>query len=390
MIVGIPTETYPDERRVALMPASILSLTKAGLEVIVQSGAGTAAGFVDRLYQEKGARLVASREEVFSQADFLLQVRCLGANLEAGITDLGLIRPGQVLVGFMDPLGSPDACQQFASQGATLLAMELIPRTTRAQSMDALSSMASIAGYKAVLLAACALPKLFPMMMTAAGTLAPAKILVVGAGVAGLQAIASARRLGGVVTGCDVRPAVKEEVESLGARFLELPQVSQPSSGAGAYASQMDESTLARQRELMQQAVAASDVVITTAAVPGKKAPVLLTRDMVRGMSPGSLIVDLAAERGGNCELTQPGREVCVDGVTILGPLNVSATVPTHASQMYSRNISTLLLHLLEKGRLALKLQDEITRETLVAHEGQVVHPRVRQALGLAPLESGG
>jgi len=349
----------------------------------VEAGAGEAAGFLDAAYAEKGAR-IQTRADLFRQADVILQVRGLGANPEAGRTDLTLFHPEQALIAFLEPLSEPQAVQQLAECRVSAFAMELMPRITRAQSMDALTSMATVAGYKAVLLAAGALPKMFPMMMTAAGTISPARVFVVGAGVAGLQAIASARKLGALVQAYDVRPAVKEQVQSLGAKFVELPLETKAAEGAGGYAQAMGEEFYRRQRELMARAVAESDVVITTAAVPGKKAPVLITKEMVNFMNPGSVIVDLAADRGGNCELTRPGETVQQHGVTILGPLNVASTIPVHASQMYSKNISTFLLHLVKDGKLQLNLQDEITRETLVAHGGEVVHPRVREALGVA------
>lgn len=377
MKVGVVQETFAGEHRVALVPSLIPALAKAKFEVIVQAGAGLAAGFTDQEYVAKGATIAAGREAVFNAADVILQVRSLGSNLEAGITDLGLIRQGQTLIGFCDPLTEPGAAQQVAARGAVQFSMELIPRITRAQSMDALSSMATIAGYKAVLLAADALPKMFPMMMTAAGTISPAKALIVGAGVAGLQAIASARRLGAVVEAYDVRPAVKEQIQSLGAKFLELPLDTSGAQDQGGYAKEQDENTLRRQRELMLKAVAANDVVITTAAIPGKKAPILVTKEMVAAMAPGSVIVDLAAERGGNCELTQAGQTIDVGGVKILGPVNLPATVPYHASQMYAKNITTLLLHLVKDGQFKFDMDDEITKETLVSRGGKVVHPRL-------------
>lgn len=382
MIVGVVKETYPGEQRVALAPGSLAALVKAGFEVILEAGAGEAAGYADAAYQHQGARL-ADRDEVFRAADIIAQVRALGANLEAGVTDLERIRAGQVLVGFADPLSAASAAQQIAARGGVLFAMELVPRITRAQSMDALSSMASIAGYKAVLLAAATAPKIFPMMMTAAGTISPSKVFVMGAGVAGLQAIATARRLGAVVEAYDVRPVVKEQVESLGARFLELPLETSGAQDQGGYAKQLDEGVYQKQRELMLKAVAASDVVITTAAIPGRKSPVLVTAEMVAAMAPGSVIVDLAAERGGNCELTRADQTVVEHGVTILGPTNLPATVPLHASQMYSRNVTTFLLHLVKDGKLAIDAADQITRDTLVTRDGEVVHPRVRKALGL-------
>ena len=382
MIVGVPRETFPGERRVALVPAVVPALTGAALEVLVETGAGAGAGFPDAAYTAKGARIAASHEELFAQAEVVLQVRSPGAAGEAGQTDTAALRDGQTLIGFSEPLGEPAVAQAVAERGATALSMELIPRITRAQSMDALSSMASIAGYKAVLLAASALPRMFPMMMTAAGTITPARVFIIGAGVAGLQAIASARRLGARVEAYDVRPAVKEQVESLGAKFVELPLETGGSEDAGGYAKAQDESFYRRQRETMTRVVANCDVVITTALVPGRTAPILVTAEMVAGMAPGSVVVDLAAERGGNCELTK-GDEVVVapNGVTVLGPTNLTSTVPYHASQMYAKNISTLLLHLTKDGALALDLDDEITAGTLVSHEGQVVHPRVQELL---------
>jgi NAD(P) transhydrogenase subunit alpha len=312
----------------------------------------------------------------------IAQVRALGANSEAGRADLDLLRKDQVVVGICEPLSEPQAARDLAKCGVTLLSMELMPRITRAQSMDVLSSMATIAGYKAVLLAADQLPRMFPMMMTAAGTLAAARVFIVGAGVAGLQAIATARKLGAVVEAYDVRPAVKEQVQSLGAKFVEMELDAGESEDSGGYAKAMGEEFYRRQREMMMQVVAANDVVITTAAVPGKKAPVLVTQAMVEGMHPGSVVVDLAAERGGNCELTRPGEKVVHQGVTILGPLNIPTTVPYHASQMYAKNLSTFLLHLTRDGELVLDAEDEITAGTLVTRDGDVVHPWVREALG--------
>ncbi len=385
MIVGVPRETFPGERRVALVPGVLPALTKASLEVLVETGAGTGAGFPDAAYTDKGARIAASRAELFAEAAVVLQVRSPGAAGETGRADLAALRDGQAVIGFSEPLGEPAAARDVAERGATALSMELIPRITRAQSMDALSSMATIAGYKAVLLAASALPRMFPMMMTAAGTFKPARVFVIGAGVAGLQAIASARRLGARVEAYDVRPAVKEQVESLGAAFVELPLETGGSEDAGGYAKAQDETFLERQRETMTRVVAASDVVITTALVPGRTAPVLVTAEMVAGMAPGSVVVDLAAERGGNCALTKGDEEVVSDnGVTVLGPTNLPSTVPYHASQMYAKNISTLLLHLTRDGALVLDSDDEITAGTLVSRGGQVVHPRVRELLGEA------
>jgi len=390
MIVGVPSETYPGERRIATIPAIVPALTRAGLEVLLESGAGVSAGFVDAAYTDKGARIAGGRAQVFAEADVILQVRALGANTLAGRADLELIRPGQTVIGFSDPLGEPVAARDLAARGVTAFSMELIPRITRAQSMDALSSMATIAGYKAVLLAAATLPRMFPMLMTAAGTITPARVFIVGAGVAGLQAIASARRLGARVEAYDVRPAVKEQVESLGATFVDLPLDTDTSEDAGGYAKAQDEAFYARQREMMARVVAASDVVITTALIPGRPAPVLVTDSMVAGMTPGAVVVDLAAERGGNVEPSKPDETVVAHGVTILGPTNLPATVPFHASQMYAKNVSTLLLHLVDDGALQVDLEDEITQGTLVSRDGEVVHPRVRELLALTPTSAPG
>jgi H+-translocating NAD(P) transhydrogenase subunit alpha len=382
MKVAVVRETFPGERRVALVPTVLPALVKAGLEVVVESGAGVAAGFPDDLFSSRGATIVSGRYEALA-ADTLLQVRSLGCNPEAGRPDLTALRPGQVVIGMCEPLWNPQSAAELAKTGVTLFALELIPRITRAQSMDVLSSMATLAGYRAVLLAATTLGKMFPMLTTAAGTVTPAKVFIVGAGVAGLQAIATARRLGAVVSAYDVRPVVKEQVQSLGAKFVEMSLDTAAAEGKGGYAQAMDENFYRRQRELMTRVVAEHDVVITTAAIPGQKAPVLITREMADGMSPGSVIVDIA-ERGGNCELTQPGKTVQHGNVTILGPANLPADVPFHASQMFAKNITTLLAHLVRDGKFPMDMSDEITRETLVARDGQIVHPRVRAALGLA------
>ena len=383
MIVAVAKETYPGERRVALAPASVPQILKAGFQVQIEAGAGEAAGYPDAQYVEKGASIVANRAAVFA-ADVVLQIRCLGANPVNGRADLELLRSGQTLIGMCDPLGSPQAVQDIAQRGATLFALEMIPRITRAQSMDILSSMATIAGYKAVLLAANHLPRMFPMLMTAAGTITAAKAFIIGAGVAGLQAIASCKRLGAVVSAYDLRPTVREQCESLGAKFVELPLES--AEGTGGYAKQMDEAYYQKQRELMANVVAHSDVCITTAAIPGKKSPLLVTEDAVKGMQPGSVIIDLAAERGGNCALTKPDEIVVAHGVTILGPTNLPAEVPYHASQMFGKNVATLLAHLGDKGEIQFDMEDEITAGTLVAKDGEVVNPRLRELLELPPL----
>ncbi len=386
MKVAVLKETFPGERRVAVVPAAIPSLVKAGLEVVVETGAGVAAGFSDDSYREAGAA-IGSRDEAFA-ADCLLTVRTCGACGEGWCHDRDRLRPGVVLVGLCDPLSAPGPCQEAAERGATVFSLELVPRTTRAQSMDVLSSQANIAGYRAVLLAANTLPRILPMMTTAAGTITPAKVLVLGAGVAGLQAIATAKRLGAQVSAYDVRPAVKEQVQSLGAKFVELPLETGSSEAAGGYAKAMGEEFYARQRELLGRVVAESDVVICTALIPGQKAPVLVTREMVAGMKPGSVVVDMAAERGGNCEGSRPDETVVLDGVTILGPTNLAADVATHTSQLYARNIATFLAHLVSCGLPDVATDDEICRETLVARGGQIVHPRIRDRAGLPPLEA--
>jgi NAD(P) transhydrogenase subunit alpha len=384
MRVAVPKESFPGERRVALVPAQVPHLTKAGLEVAVEAGAGASAGFLDAAYEEKGATLASSRADLLASAAVVLQVRAPGANPATGQADLAAFRRGQTVIGLGDPLTASDATRGLAAAGVTSFALELVPRITRAQSMDVLSSMANIAGYKAVLLAANELPRFFPMLMTAAGTITAAQVFVIGAGVAGLQAIATARRLGAKVDGYDVRAAVKDQIQSLGARFVELPLETTGAEGAGGYARAQDETFYTRQRELMTRVVGAADVVITTAAIPGKRSPVLVTADMVRGMRPGSVIVDLAAERGGNCELTRADERVEAGGITILGPTNLPSTVPYHASQMFSKNITTFLLHLIKDGALVLDTNDEITRDTLVTRDGDVVNSRVREALGAA------
>ncbi len=380
MVIGIPRETFAGEDRVALVPDAVSGLVALNSEIIVEPGAGTAAGFADTDYIEHGAQIAADRDEVFARADVVLQVRTFGANPEAGRADLALTRSGQVIIGASDPLTAGPQLRELATTGATLFAMELIPRITRAQSMDILSSMATIAGYKAVLIAADALPRMFPLLMTAAGTMTPARVLIIGAGVAGLQAIATARRLGAVVQAYDVRQAVKEQIESLGAEFIELQIDAGDSEDAGGYAKAQDEAFYRRQREELAKVAGQNDVVVTTAAIPGQPSPLLITADAVRAMDPGSVIVDLASERGGNCELTRPGETVVEDGVQIMGPLNLPAAVPNHASQMYSHNISTFLRHLLGEEELQFDMEDEITRETLVMCDGQVVHPRIRES----------
>ncbi|WP_455245175.1 Re/Si-specific NAD(P)(+) transhydrogenase subunit alpha [Petrachloros mirabilis] len=377
-VVGVPKETYAGEALVALIPSHVPLLTKLGIHVMVEAGAGEAAGFADEAYRAKGVRIATDRAELFGSADILLQVRTPGANPEKGRDDLRLIRPEQVLIGLAEPLGQPAMASELAHRGATVFAMELMPRIARAQSMDVLSSLATIVGYKAVLLAASTLPKLFPMLTTAAGTIPPARVLVIGAGVAGLQAIATARRLGGVVSAYDVRLAAREEAQSLGAKFIEISVGTDDGGESDGYAKALGEDLYRRQRELLTPVVTASDVVITTASVPGKPAPMLISADMVSRMGRGSVVVDVAAERGGNCELTRPNEVIVHHGVTILGPTNLPSTVPAHASQMYGKNIASFLLHLCRDGSLRVDLADEVTRETLLTRNGEVVNSRVR------------
>jgi H+-translocating NAD(P) transhydrogenase subunit alpha len=386
MIVGVPRETYPGERRVALVPAVIPNLAKAGLEVVVEAGAGTEAGYADTEFTSKGAKVLPSRADVFRAADIIVQVLGYGANDKTGKVDVPFFRQGQALIGFLRPLGSIDTISEIANKGVTAFSVELMPRTTRAQSMDALSSMATISGYKAVLIAADTLPRMFPMLTTAAGTITPARVLIIGCGVAGLQAIATARRLGAVVSAYDVRPVVKEQVQSLGARFVELPIEAKDAQDARGYATAQDEAFYRRQRELLGKVIAESDVVITAAVVPGKKSPVLVTKEMVAGMGLGSVLVDLAAERGGNCELTRSGESIVENGVTIIGYFNLASTVPYHASQMYARNVTTFLLNMVKEGKLQINTKDDIVRETLLTQGGEIVNARLREFFSLPAL----
>ncbi|HWZ25681.1 MAG TPA: Re/Si-specific NAD(P)(+) transhydrogenase subunit alpha [Verrucomicrobiae bacterium] len=386
MIVGVPRESFPGERRVSLVPAVIPNLAKAGLEVVVETGAGVEAGYLDADFAAKGAKILPQRAEVFRAADILVQVLCYGSNDRTGESDVPLFKRDQALVGFLRPLGSAETIQTIAGKGVTSFSVELMPRTTRAQSMDALSSMATISGYKAVLIAADALPRIFPMLTTAAGTITPARVLILGCGVAGLQAIATARRLGAVVSAYDLRPAVKEQVHSLGARFVELPIEAKDAQDARGYATAQGEDFYRQQRELLGKVIAESDVVITAAVIPGKKSPVLVTKEMVAGMAPGSVLVDLAAERGGNCELTRAGEKIVEHGVTLIGWFNLASTVPYHASQMYARNLTAFLLHLVKDGKLQLDTKDEIIRDTLLTYGGQVVNARLREFFSLPAL----
>jgi NAD(P) transhydrogenase subunit alpha len=372
-----------------MAPSVIPSLAKSGLEVVVEAGAGAEAGYPDREYIAKGAKIVPERSDLFAAADVVVQVLCYGSNDKTGQADVPLMRSGQVLIGFLRPFGALGPLQEVAAKGVTSFAVELMPRSTRAQSMDALSSMGTICGYKAVLIAADTLPRIFPMLTTAAGTITPGRVLIIGAGVAGLQAIATSRRLGAVTSAYDLRPAAKEQVQSLGGRFVELPIEAKDAEDARGYAKAQDENFYKRQRELLGKVVAENDVVITAAVIPGKKSPLLVTADMVKGMAPGSVIVDLAAERGGNCELTRPGEKIVEHGVTIIGWFNLASSVPYHASQMYARNVSAFLMHLMKDGKLRLDTTDEIIRETLVTHGGEVVNKRVREFFSLPALAAG-
>ena len=388
MIIGVPKEIYPGERRVALVPMVVPILAKAGCEVVIEAGAGEEAGYPDSHYVQKGAKIIPERAAVFQTSDIIVQVLSYGSNDITGNADLPLLRRGQVLIGFLRPLGSMEVIQEIANTGVTAFSVELVPRTTRAQSMDALSSMGTICGYKAVLIAADTLPRIFPMLTTAAGTITPARVLIIGAGVAGLQAIATARRLGAVASAYDLRPAAKEQVQSLGGRFIELPIEAKDAQDARGYGTAQDESFYARQRELLGRVVAESDVVITAAVVPGKQSPVLVTTDMVKGMAPGSVIFDLASERGGNCELTKTGQTIIEHGVRIIGRINLASGVPYHASQMYARNVTSFIVHILKDGKLRLDHDDEIIRETLLTSGGEVVNERVREFFSLPAMVS--
>jgi NAD(P) transhydrogenase subunit alpha len=386
VIIGVPKEIYPGERRVALVPAVLPTLAKAGFDVHIQSGAGLDAGYPDSQYSEKGAKVVADRAAVFTAADILVQVLCYGSNDITGKQDVPLFRRDQILVGFLRPFGTAEVVQEVARAGVTAFSVELMPRTTRAQSMDALSSMGTVSGYKAVLVAADSHPRIFPMLTTAAGTVTPARVFVIGCGVAGLQALATARRLGAVISAYDLRPAAKEQVQSLGGRFVELPIEAKDAQDARGYARAQDEDFYRRQRELLGKVVQESDVVITTAVIPGKKAPILVTGEMVKGMALGSVIVDLAAERGGNCDITEAGKTAVKHGVTIIGAVNLASGVPYHASMMYARNITAFLSHIIKDQKLNLNLDDEIVRETLLTRGGEIVNSRAREFFSLPAL----
>ena len=385
MIIAALKETFPGERRVALVPTVVAALKKKGIDVVIESGAGVSAGFPDEQYTAKGAKIADSRADAFSQADVVVQVRMLGANGPQGASDLELAKSGQVVLAMCDPLGSPAAFRDAADKGVALFALELIPRITRAQAMDVLSSMATIAGYRAVLTGAMELPKMFPMITYAAGMLRPAKVFVIGAGVAGLRAIATARQLGGVVSGHDIRPSSREEVQSVGAKFVELPLEGE-TQDAGGYAKKLTEEDYDRQRQIIGEVCAESDLVISTAAIPGRQSPLLITEDAVHGMAPGSVVVDLAAERGGNCALTKADERVVERGVTILGPTNLPSEVPAHASEMFANNVLKFVVPMCDDGKLNIDQKDEIIAGTLVTIDGEIVHDRIRSMLDMEPL----
>ena len=380
MIIGVPTEVIPGERRVALVPNSVRVLIEQGVDVLVQSGAGAMSGYAAHTYEEAGARLETDVARLYESADVLVKVRPPAPHPETGQHETDMLCEGSTFVGFLQPFVELDGVRRLVERRITSFALDLMPRITRAQGMDALSSMSTVAGYRATLIAAQALPKLMPMMMTAAGTLAPARVLVIGAGVAGLQAIATARRLGAVVEAFDVRAVTKEQVESLGARFVELEDV-EDAEATGGYAAELSAEQQARQRELLAKHIADADAVITTALVPGRPAPKIVTEDQVVRMRPRSVVIDLAAEQGGNCTLTRPGEIVEVHGVEIHGPLDLASAHPLHASQMYSRNVQNYVSHLVVEGELVLDLDDELTRDPLVTRDGVVVNEAVRKAL---------
>lgn len=386
MIVGVVRENFPGEKRVALVPASIPNLAKVGATVLIEKGAGTAAGFPDQFYLEKGAQLVESRQEAFERSDILFQVRGYGTNPEAGKQDLQWMKPDQIVVGMWDPLGNLAALQEVADRKVNLFALEMIPRITRAQSMDVLSSQATIAGYRSVLLAAVNLPKMYPLLMTAAGTLSPAKVFVIGAGVAGLQAIATAKRLGAVVTAYDVRPEATEQIESLGAKSAQFQLAATEAQDKGGYAKDLGEEFYQKQREYMGEVCSENDVVITTAAIPGRKSPLLITTEGIKRMAPGSIAIDLAAERGGNIEPSLADERVDLDGITIFGPTNLPAEIPNHASQMFSNNITKFLLNMVKDKQLHVNMDDEIVAGTIAAQGGEIVNARLRSMMDLPPL----
>ncbi len=373
MNIGVPKEIVPGERRVALVPDAVARLCEAGLNVIVESGAGEAANIFDSMYREAGANVVDDSDSVWEMSDIVLKVQAPTMDTSIGKAEISKLKSGSAIIGLLQPLTNLDLIKALKEKNVTSISMDTVPRIARAQSMDALSSMSSLAGYKAAIIAANSLAKYLPMMITAAGTYPPAKGLVLGAGVAGLQAIATSRRLGAVLKAFDVRPVVKEQVESLGATFVGLPEQTQ-TEDSGGYAKELEEESKIKEREVLTDITRDSDFVITTALIPGRPAPILITEEMVNNMRPGSVIIDIAAEAGGNCELTQPGEEIVVNGVIINGPLNLPSTMPLHASQMYSRNISTLLSHLVNEAQLNLDFDDAITQGCCITHQGTVMY----------------
>jgi NAD(P) transhydrogenase subunit alpha len=387
MLIGVPREIASGERRVALVPEVVPQLTRAGHQVVVEHDAGLRAGFTDDAYRAVGCALVDTAREIYSTAQMILKVQRPGRDESSGEAELDMLTEGTVLIGLLQPSGDPALFQQLAERRIISCSMELVPRTTRAQMMDALSSQSTVAGYKAVLLAANALQKFFPMLMTAAGTVRPARVLVIGAGVAGLQAIATARRIGAVVEAFDTRPVVKEQVQSLGATFVEIDVHVEDAQDAGGYARELSEKHIRREKELIHNRALQADVIITTALVPGKPAPVLVSAETVRAMRPGSVIVDLAGEQGGNCELSVPGETVVRHDVTIIAPLHISSELAYHASQMYAKNISALVTLLAPKGELNLNFSDDIIDAVTVTADGEVRHEPTRKRLGMAPLK---
>jgi NAD(P) transhydrogenase subunit alpha len=384
MKIAVAKEIEVSERRVSLVPDIVAKLVKQGLEISVETGAGEKAYFSDGDYEAAGAKIITDAAVLWGEADILLKVSP-PQEREDGREEIDLLKPGAVLLSFLNPLGNPEIARKLAQRQITALSMELIPRTTRAQSMDALSSQASIAGYKTVLLAAAALPKYFPMLTTAAGTIAPAKVFVMGAGVAGLQAIATARRLGALVEAFDIRPAVKEEVQSLGAKFVEI-KLTEETTAAGGYAKEISEDSKKRTQEVVAEHVKHSDIVITTAQVPGRKAPILVTEEMVKGMKPGSVIVDLAAEQGGNCACTAPGKDIVYQGVTIIGPINLPSSMPVHASQLYAKNIAALMQLVVKDKALNVNFADDIVDGACITHNGEIRNQRIKDALQAVPV----
>ena len=382
MILGIPNETLEGEKRVAIVPSHVPLLQKQGFIVHIEAGAGLSAGFTDKMYEEQGVRIIPSAEELFTESKIILHVRGLGTSNDPDAGYINSLKENHILIGLLDPFNNKDIVKKLATKKIKSFSMELIPRITRAQSMDVLSSQANIAGYKAALIAADTLPKMFPMMMTSAGTITPARVFIIGAGVAGLQAIATCNRLGAIVSAYDIRPIVKEQVQSLGAKFVEFDLETETAEDKGGYAKEMDAAFYKKQQQMMSKVISENDVVIATAAVPGKKAPVLVTKDMVSGMKQGSLIVDLAAEQGGNCEVTEPGKTIEVDGVTVIGPLNIPSMVAFHASQMYSKNIANFLALMVKDGKMEINTEDEVISGALITDGGEIVNSTIKEAFG--------